>query len=93
MTGFYRINARLSADNGAKNSLTTMVNLARIMDTKVLWGNHYGDDFIRRPAQDENCRLIEDLMASEGLVYEIVDRIPGFHPFSYENAETSTPAD
>jgi hypothetical protein len=36
--------------------------------------------------------LVEDLMASEGLVYEIVDRIPGFHPFSYENAETSTPA-
>jgi hypothetical protein len=93
MTGFYRINARLSADNGAKNSLTTMVNLAKILDTKVLWGSHYGDDFIRCPAEEENCQLVEDLMASERLVFEVVERIPGYHPYSYENSETSTPAD
>lgn len=92
MNRFYRINARLSADNGAKGPLTQMFQLAVIMDTKVLSGQSYAEDFIRCPATEEECRIIEELMDDAKLVYEIVDRIPYHHPYSYENNETSTPA-
>ncbi|MBU9200311.1 hypothetical protein KTD31_02955 [Burkholderia multivorans] len=91
MSRFYRINARLSADNGAYAPLKVMIDLADLLDTKVLWGAHYGQDYIRRPASEEERQLAESLMAEAKLVYTIEENIQSFHPYSYENSLDDTP--
>jgi hypothetical protein len=91
MTGFYRINAYLSAQNGAKGSMNIMTDLAHILDTRVLWGGNYNDDFIRCPSTDEGRAMAETLMDEAKLVYEKVERLPYHHPNSYENSTTETP--
>ncbi|KVP96475.1 hypothetical protein WJ97_11335 [Burkholderia ubonensis] len=91
MSRFYRINASLSADNGAKAPLNIMVQLAELLDTRVLWGESYNDDYIRRPATEELRGIAEELMGDARLVYSIEENIQGFHPYSYENSLDDTP--
>ncbi|HDR9103690.1 hypothetical protein [Paraburkholderia sp. A3RO-2L] len=91
MSRFYRINARLSADQGALAPLNVMITLAELLDTRVLWGGSYNEDYIRRPADEEARQVAEALMDEAKLVYAIEENIQCPHPYSYENSLDDTP--
>jgi hypothetical protein len=91
MSRFYRINARLSVERGAKAPLRIMIDLAELLDTRVLWGDSYNDDYVRRPTTEEQRMIAESLMNDANLVYTIEQNIQGHHPYSYENALDDTP--
>jgi hypothetical protein len=76
MKTFYRINARLSADAGAKGPLRLMTDLASAANSEILWGEHYGQDYLPCPEDPAERTIVEELMREGKLVYEVVDKLP-----------------
>lgn len=74
---FYRINAGpMAVHHGAVSPLKTMFDLAKLLDTNVIAGEHYGQDFIKAPLNEEEQQVVEQLLTEAKLPFEKVQKLP-----------------
>lgn len=74
---FYKINAGTRAlDQGCKAPLSTLFSLAEVLNTGVLSGVTYGDDYIAVPESPEDKAIAEELLNEPKLIWEIVPTLP-----------------
>lgn len=74
---FYQINAGpIAVQNRAVSPLKTMFDLAKLLDTNVIAGEHYGQDFIKAPRSEEEQQVVEQLLIEAKLPFEKVQKLP-----------------
>lgn len=59
----------LSLDNGAHAPLSFLAELARLLNTSVNWGIHYGFDSIEVPATE--WPIVKELLTENKMLYKV----------------------
>lgn len=72
---FYRLNPHLNTRARA----SSMFDLAKATDSKLIQGERWGDDYLVVELADGKAELVESMMREEGLFFERLDRLPGQH--------------
>ena len=74
---YYRINCGfLAVDNGAVNPLPTLISLAEMTNQKVIWGEGWGQDYLRVPKDEGERKALEELLTDSKLIWEVVEKLP-----------------
>jgi hypothetical protein len=75
MQTFYRLNPHLNA----RPKASSMFDLAKAVDGRILQGQHWGDDYLALPQDSCSLETVECLMREEGIFFERVASLPGHH--------------
>lgn len=75
---WYRFNHFKSLDQGAKNPLGKVRQVAVIADTRAVFGSSHANDYVLAPVDPEMQALVEGLMAEDHLWFEKVEKLPEY---------------
>lgn len=67
---------RLNPHSNARPRASSMFDLAKAVDGRLIQGERWGDDYLLLP-DGGNMELVECLMGEEGIFFERVDSLPG----------------
>jgi hypothetical protein len=75
MYALYRLNPHLNARPRA----SSMFDVAKAVDGKLIKGERWGDDYLVLPEDQDVVDLVESLLREEGVFFERVDSLPSHH--------------
>jgi len=69
---FYRLNPRMDSRSHA----ASMFDVASCMNMKLITGGSWGDDYLVAPVEEEERKLVEELLHGDGIFFERVSELP-----------------